>query len=422
MSVVVDVEFSVEEREKYLEEVREFLPAFLSEVASGRSSSIGDVSVLLGLESAQLKKVVAAHLALTKEILKFVEDLPDALRHPATDSARPPVQSQAIRGSIDWGATLRARSHQGADPTIYVSRPAERVFDTPENQALAWLLGELRRWIPTVKVAKADHRDRLSKASWYSDVLQIADTLESLGVPGWLRSVRPQLPNDMTIKRLTSSRKRFFAETLPEAISVFRRFTERPTAEDIAELICKRYFEPHLNWQLFEITIALRLLREIEQELGSQKSLRKLLVSKSSTNYASFQLEGGDEIKLWYQGWPTDVKTKSLVREARDRHLLGSGSNRPDFVLERRGSDPDAILLEVKASRSAYTLGQGLNQLVGYIYGRPDFWHKPTQGWLVAPVSEAFGPADAEGEPLWMVNADELAPAVVHRLIGSSEH
>ena len=77
----------------------------------------------------------------------------------------------------------------------------------------------------------------------------------------------------------------------------------------------------------------------------------------------------------------------------------------------------DSILIEVKASRNSQTLGAGLLQMLGYLKERPDFWPEETPAWLVAPESEAFEAGPAMGEPLWMVNADEVARAAADRLL-----
>ena len=64
--------------------------------------------------------------------------------------------SQAVRGPVDWAATYRARYRQGGNPALFVVRPAERIFDTPENQVLLWFLQELRIRIEKVRPVERD--------------------------------------------------------------------------------------------------------------------------------------------------------------------------------------------------------------------------------------------------------------------------
>ena len=125
MSEIIDARFEADERDGYLDEVREHLPAFLSEVASERADPLADVSALLNLQQEDLDRVIDTHLAFTEPIIEFVHALPEGLRRPLSASLRPPVISQAVRGPVDWAATQRARYQQGGNPALFVVRPAE---------------------------------------------------------------------------------------------------------------------------------------------------------------------------------------------------------------------------------------------------------------------------------------------------------
>ncbi len=302
---------------------------------------------------------------------------------------------------------------------LFVVRPAERIFDTPENQALHWFLRALAGLVEAIRPVESDASGVMQPGeSWWPHVVQLNRELTEAFRPRWLSAVTPVRPSPLVLSRLRSSRLAFYSERLPDEIETMIRYAERPSPEDITELLCQRYFEPRLNWQLFELAIALRLTRAFEERLGTKRSPTRLLVGRAQRPFALYELEGGDEIRFWYQAWP-DIEARSLLREARARHKLSSGSSRPDLVLERRsgGHLVDSILIEVKASRNSRTLGAGLLQMLGYLKERPDSWPRVTPAWLVAPQSSAFQPSPAGGEPLWMVNADQVAAAAADRLL-----
>lgn len=419
MSEVIDADFAADERAGYLDEVREHLPAFLSEVAYGRADPLADVSALLNLRAEDRRRVINTHLAFTEPIVHFVHSLPEGLRRPISSSLRPPVISQAVRGPVDWAATYRTRNQQGGNPALFVVRPAERIFNTPENQTLRWFLRTLRDHLEVIRPVESDTSKVMHPGeSWWPHVTELRRELDEGLRPRWLSAVEPVRPTRLVLGRLRSSRRAFYAQTLPEAIETMQRYTERPGPEEITELLCRRYFEPRLNWQLFELVVALRLARAFEERLGMKRAPTSLMVGRSHRPFARYELAGGDEIHLWYQTWP-DLETRSLLREARARHHLDWGSSRPDLVLERRsgGKLVDSILLEVKASRNSRTLGAGLLQMLGYLKERPEFWPAATPAWLVAPQSPAFQPGLAAGEPLWMVSSDEVAAAAADRLL-----
>jgi hypothetical protein len=125
----------------------------------------------------------------------------------------------------------------------------------------------------------------------------------------------------------------------------------------------------------------------------------------------------GDEIRLWYQAWPHDIGV-SAHEDARAHYEIDAGHARPDLVIQRvrDGKTIDALLLELKASRSGSTLGGGLLQLLGYLKDRPDLFMTPPAAWLVAPTSTAFVSKDPEGRELWAVDSNGVAAAAVARL------
>ena len=200
--------------------MREHLPAFFSEVAYGRAEPLADVSALLNLRSEDLRRVINTHLAFTEPIIRFVEALPEALRRPGQSSLRPPVISQAVRGPVDWAATYRARYQQGGNPALFVTRPAERIFNTPENQALLWFLRTLTDRMEAIRPVELDRAGVMRRGeSWWPHVLELGRDLAEAHRHRWLSAVTPVRPSPLTLNRLRSSRSEFYAELLPDAIA-----------------------------------------------------------------------------------------------------------------------------------------------------------------------------------------------------------
>src|SRR6185312_9304862 len=172
------------------------------------------------------------------------------------------------------------------------------------------------------------------------------------------------------------------------------------------ELLSKRYFEPERDWRLFELVVALRLARGFAKQ-STAKRRSRLLVGTGRAPFARYVMPNGDEIRLWYQAWPLDVG-ESAHDDACTHYEIDAGRARPDIVLQRvRGnSTVDALLLELKASRSGSTLGGGLLQLLGYLKDRPTLFANRPAGWLVAPPSQAFQSHGSGTRDLWVVDSD----------------
>lgn len=414
MSEVVDARFAEEEREALLAEVRSYLPAFLGSATVERVDPVGDVRELLNLRTADLRVVTAVHFALSSPITAFVGALRAGLRRPITSSVRAPVVTQAVRGPIDWGATMRHRATGQASAGVYVVRPARRIFDTPENRALVWLLARLESElrlglsrVPSESETAADWRSRISLA---------AQAASQARRHPWLREIPGERPGSVTLRRLGAARTSFYKLRIPAVLDALRRYVDDPGPEETTELICARYFEPRLTWQLFELVIALRLARAFA-DVAVGKRRARLLVGTGRAPFAAYRLADGDEIRLWYQAWPTNAGP-SLHASARNRHRIDAGGTRPDLVLERVGARPRVILLELKATRNPSYLAQGLSQLLSYVNERTAVLNEPACAWLVAPASNAFTEAPApDDEPLWVVDADSVANVAVERLV-----
>jgi hypothetical protein len=408
---VVDTQFSADQRQAYLAEVRYFLPAFLSAAATEQPDPVGDVKELLNLRDRDLGQVIATHLALSEPIRRLGARLADGLRRPITSSVRPREPSRSVRGPIDWGATVRLRAGVAGDPTMFVIRPARRVFDTPENRVLAWVVEELDRQL---RRAAPSPESPPEERTWLGEIISLRSRLLYARSRTWLRDVPPAEPSPAAIKRLRAARTAFYAIVVPEAVGLLRRFVQ-PSPEDITELLSERWFLPARDWQLFELLVTLRLARAFAATAEGKRKTR-LLTGAGKAPVARYALKGGDEILLWYQSWP-DMAGGSRHWEAIQRHQIrGAGGLRPDIVIERRGTKRANLILELKGTKSGSYLGAGIAQLLGYLHDRPDMSASRLEGWLVAPSSEAFDSAPRGSDDLWLVDADHVGAAAVECL------
>lgn len=416
MSATVDSALPAELREQMLAEIRDYLPAFLRKDASEQHDPIGDVKELLNLEDGDLRRVIAVHGCLDRSVLAFGEKLQEGLRNPLTASSRPAEVGQAVRGPVDWSATVARRSLEAGNATRYVVRSARRAYDVPENRALVWLLERLhaacRRALnekPDPAAVEADAAN-----SWPDRVRRLAAQVERARAAEWLQGIEPEPPRGRTLQRLRWARSSFYRNDLTAAA---RRMLalESPDERDLVEVLSERYFEPAATWTIFEVCVALRLVREFGRASDRPRRSR-LLLGAGRAPFARYLMRDGSEVSLLYQVWPQEAGPSTLG-ETGKRHGMKMGPSKPDLFLVREGKEPDVLLLELKASLSPSYLKEGLTKLLGYLADRPEIWRRKPAGWLVAPSSAAFVSVPAEeGEALWVVDADAVAAAAVARL------
>jgi hypothetical protein len=416
---MIDASLPAELRARLLAEIRSYLPAFLHRGASEQHDPVGDVSELLNLEEGDLRRVVAVHQCLDERILAFGADLRHGLRRPVASSIRPPEASQGVRGPVDWSATVARRALEAGNPSLFVVRSAQRVFDTPENRTVVWLLARLQASatvaLREVQGRSSVPRDGESAFGWADRIQRLANQVQEARRVRWLRDIEPEKPTPDTFKRLLASRSSFYAGRVVSAARAVAEL-DRPSSDVLAEVLGRRYFEPAPTWLVFEVHTALSLARAFAKASGRPRKAR-LLVGGSRAAFARYAYGDGSEVALIYQGWPPG-SDRSLRRETSERHGLKPSSSRPDISISRSGPDPDAAVLELKATFASSYLAAGLSQLLGYFAERPEVWARRPSGWLVAPASDAFADraADVEGV-LWIVSADRVAEAAVERFV-----
>lgn len=427
MSRVVDSEFPPQLRERLLNEIRSYLPAFLHRGASEQPDPPGDVRELLNLEPKALRRVLAVHECLDEQILAFADDLIEALRTPRAATERPSEVWQSVRGPVDWAATVARRSLEAGNRSLFVVRGAERVFDTPENRALVWLIERLdastRVALPELRRTDPEELAEKQVEEWIAKIHGLAGKVRAARRVAWLRGVRSEPPTVRTLARLRASRHPFHATRLAPAAARALEFSDL-SPEVIAEVLSRRYFEPRRNWLIFEVFVALSLAAAFREATGGEPRKTRLLVGGGRAAFAGYSCQDGGEIALIYQAWP-GLGGKSVREETGERHGLSAGPKRPDLFIVRTGPDretvEDVAVLELKASFRDAHLADGLSQLLAYLGEKPGLWRRRPAGWLVAPASNRFRDIAADPESgLWIVSAEHVAEAAVARFMPSA--
>lgn len=391
-------------RGQLLEEVRGFLPAFLGAAVEEQDSPVTAAAELLGMQANDLRRILAVHALLSEPVRAFINALPDGARRPIMASNRPRVAGRVVTSGIDWAATIRHRATSNPTEPEWVTRPARRIFDLPENRALSWLLQELVDRIASVRAPSG-------QASGWSREIQYGNAVATRARKlAWLEGIPAEWPGDDVYERLRADRLGFYRSKVAPAARYLRGLLYLPTVQDIVDAVCDRYFEPTQDWKLYEIAVLLRISRALG-EIGTRRGAVRML-DVSSRPFSRYQVSKDRVVNLWYQGWPHSSGDSEL-RDAISHYGTGQGGNRPDVIVELvdGGVATRLIVLELKASYAPGYLSSGFTQLLGYLRDRPALTSTSPSGWLVAPYRDHTS-RDPEGRALWLVSADNVASAV----------
>lgn len=394
-------------RAAMLSEIKSLLPAFLSSASVERGGPINAAVELLKLPESDLRRVLAVHVMLSLPVRELVAELPTGVRRPLTSSVRPRIAGRTVTSGIDWAATTRRRATSSPLGDVWVTRPASRIFDIPENRALAWVLRTIEER-GTVAVMPT----REAPGAWGNEIRSMTDLVHRIRRSAWLEHIPSHWPGEDAYVRLKADRLGFYRLRVTNAARYLRRVLHDPSPDDIVQALSERYFEPRQDWRLFEIAVLMRIARSLG-EVGQRLIPTRMFHDGGKGPFARFQLSPTHVVQLWYQSWPPATKPSELD-DAVQYYELVSGGNRPDIVLEiiEAGMSIRAIILELKASTSSTYLSSGLSQLLGYLRDRPGLLSQTASGWLVAPSGAGYVSKVPNGRSLWVTSADEVAPAI----------
>lgn len=394
-----------------LSEVEGLLPAFLSAASIERDGPVRAAVELLDLPESDLRRVLAVHLLLSRPIRALVTALPGGIRRPLTSSVRPRVAGRTVSSGIDWAATARYRATSSPFNDVWVTRPANRVFDIPENRALAWILQTIEERGAIAVPPLGD-----APGAWGDEIRSLTGAVQRARRAAWLEGVPATWPGDDAYLRLRADRMGFYRIRVTDAARHLRRLLIAPSPDDIVDALSQRFFEPQYDWKLFEIAVLMRICRSLAT-IGARVNPTRLFHEGKNRPFAAYRVSSTREVRLWYQAWPPATKPSELS-DAIHHYELPSGGNRPDIVVEivDSGHPSRAIVMELKASRSGPYLGSGLSQLLSYLRDRPTLFAGPASGWLVAPAGSGYTEKPPGHRPLWVTSADN-APEALLRLV-----
>lgn len=365
-----------------------------------------EAAALLQMEEIDVLTLARLHFLLSEEVRDLLAGLPDLVRRLATTTAHEEEwSSERVRGAILWGRTLGARTATGL-PHIYVTSPARRAFQTPENELLVFLLdqvveqGREGRWSDQAPTGIGKTvSERMSLASRWR-------------LHRTLASVERRAPTPRRISRVRMGRHRRAYGGALRAYEVFRSLIAQLDREAVKEAVERRALATRNDGTLFELLCTFELVDALERRGWA---LERLGLVRGSLRLRGTHQRGG-ELELWYQRLPPTLSRTSLYASVVARHDLGHSRLRPDLVLRwaREGGPRKWLLVEAKMGTRrtvADSARRALLDLFGY---RRDFNEVLADGTAVYGLGVAWGAelGPASGTEVVLTTPDHLTEAL----------
>jgi hypothetical protein len=323
-----------------------------------------DAAALLQMPPSEMLTLALAHFILSPDVRRLLEGMGALMRRLARTTVDEEERSaDRIRGPIQWDPTLAAQTETGIRH-IYVTAPARRAFDTPENQVLVAALAAI------VDVGRRTGWDRLGEAHLAGEVRR-----RRLGAQEWLSrralsEIPPRPPSPRTLNRVSTGRAR---QRYQPAVDVVRH--HQTIIRHLEPAAIRAAIEEHAlvtanDDVLFELLCGCGIERALRED-GWEISAPRLLPAKRFLTAR----RADTRIEVYYQRGDLPLAKGAVYEQVQREHGFPTVSRlRPDFVLRINRADGQRwIVVEVKGGPKRSVRDSARAALVDLLAYRRDY-------------------------------------------------
>ncbi|WP_406631367.1 hypothetical protein [Amycolatopsis sp. WGS_07] len=350
-------------RKALVGQIRDRIWSYVSPASRFEVPGLLTAAALLGWPEHQVKRLGELHFLLCREVQDFMTSLPLLARRLTTSSAQnEQISHERLHGPVRWDRTLTGRAASGSQHS-YVTAPAERVYQTPENELLVHVLdgvvnaAKLRDW--------ATSKSREEPAKLVRKHLNDAQHWQQNRM---LRDIDRVAPSPRSLARIRAGRTSERYTPVLRAYEKLVSFVETPEREAIQAAIEGAGLVTALDSILFELATTFRVIDALNSHGWN---VQPLYLFKGRV-HTDGQQPDGRKIDVWYQSLPPDVHSPSKYKEILTKHGFSQQPDlRPDLWLRwtDRGGRTRWLLVECKLSQSKgvqTAARHALSELIGY--------------------------------------------------------
>ena len=344
-----------------------------------------------GLNIQDFDRLLRIRFALSEQVQNYIEHLHERLRRIRTETSTQREQTRGeVRGSVDWGQTIRQRYAQNPDDrSRFITRTPQTEYQLPENVLVKKLLAIIATTARS-ELVDIDYQWRRDK--W--DDGDIREYLRRYERNVHLDRINAGAETRITARELDQARQSR-QSLYYEAYDLYRLFEQLQQRDFESEAASKLLFDTLVlpkTSTLFEIAVVFALLNRFQET--SEVSLQSIergssaIATMTDNNWEHRIYHDNTGRLRFYESVPdSEVPYLQRNQTALDRHMRAMGqstlrplySGRPDIVVEtyRQGktkAPPEHVLLgEIKHTNQKSTLSDGIYEIMRYLeFARPD--------------------------------------------------
>lgn len=379
-------------REKAIAGVTQHIWRYLTEAAQHETELQLEAAAILRMPPSEIRTLAQAHFILGDEVKQLLETMPALMRRLATTTVDEEERSaERVRGPIQWGPTIAAQAAAGVRQT-YVTAPARRAYETPENQVLVASLGAI------VEVARRTGWHRLSDRGLVGEVRKHHEAAR-----GWLArrafsGMLPTMPTERTIRRVAMGRTSRRYRPAVDVIRTYQRLVRRLDRQAIRTAVENHALVTSDDDTLFELVCGFGIEEALKHH-GWEVSFPGLI---RNGNRFITAIRGETALDCSYQSAPPELRAHSRYEQAQaDHDFRRVGPLRPDFVIRARSPTQTRwTLVEVKGGPKRQAVQSTRDALLDLLAYRRDYEHalanNPTPYGLGIAWGRELDPAATE--------------------------
>lgn len=325
---------------------------------------------LMGLTPEELLVLKKINFLLSSEFKELLNILPQLMRNLAHSTRKETIECRGIvRGRIDWGLTIKERYSQGfSDPSLFICKPASKMYDLPENQLLKYILNEIVNFCDDIEFLPKETEEILeeSKANDYIETIQTRRSF----VRKTLKNVQfhnislPSVIRPKTIQRTRNHRNRNY-RPLVHCYELYENLFLYETRNSLKNLLEKQLLEPLNDDKLYELYILFKVFEKLKLK-GGKLSLGLLKPGKKINPFVAQYHDEEETINVYYQKMPGNCWKESEYKDIFRFYDLNVSSRRPDIILEFL-EENSYQLIEVKRTSNRNYIVDSVYKVIGYL-------------------------------------------------------
>lgn len=328
------------------------------------------IKQFMGLTSEELLILKRINFLLSDEVKSLIEILPYLMRNLAHSTRKETLECKGmVRGRIDWGLTIKERYSQGFnDPSLFICKPASKMYDLPENQLLKFILHEIVNFGDSIEYLPILAEEILEdkEVNNYIDSIQIrrAAVRSTLKHIQFRHIILPHYVSPKTLQKTRNHRNRHY-HTVVKCYELYHNLFIEYSKDALQKLLEKQLLEPLNNDKLYELFVLFKVIENLKEK-GGEISMGLLKPGKKRTTYVAQYKDENVTINVFYQKMPGGCWKTSEYKDIFKFYNLNVSSRRPDIILEFVEANLYR-LIEVKRTDKRNYIVDSVYKVIGYL-------------------------------------------------------